>query len=312
VCTVVTNAVATGATYTCTTGSDSRVSACATDGFYKIVGLDVDSSAVQPVSTATADVCSAVTAACGNQAPVEAANAVQRTQSSVATGTSDLVCQACTAGTFAAGPGDNCVACTGITGADATLNAVTYTCTSATDTRFASGGCAATSMTKKTVGATGVMTTCTAACGTGSWDNANTCTACAGGITNAAADATYTCTSAADSRISSCLANAFKTEGAAENPDTCTLCSLVTGAKAETTYTCTSAANSHIGSCVDGKFKTGGGVDAVDTCSDCTVAENAASVTCSTDGDSVAASCNAGFWLVSFCTSFTLILLLLL
>ena len=187
-----------------------------------------------------------------------------------------------------------------VTATSATLNAVTYTCTSATDTRFASGGCAGTSTTKKTVGATGVMTTCTAACGAGSWDNANTCTACAGGITNAAADATYTCTSAADSRISSCLANAFKTEGAAENPDTCTLCSSVTGAKAETTYTCTSAANSHIGSCVDGKFKTGGGVDAVDTCSDCTVAENAASVTCSTDGDSVAASCNAGFWLVSF------------
>ena len=248
-------------------------------------------------TSGTADVCSAVTAACGNQAPVEAANAVQRTQSSAATGTSDLVCQACTAGTFAAGPGDNCVACTGITGADTTLNAVTYTCTSATDTRFASGGCAGTSTTKKTVGATGVATTCTTTCAEGSWDNANSCTACTP-ITGAdvTADAvTYTCTSATDTRFATggCAASSTtkKTVGATgvmttctatcdigswDNANSCTACTAITGADATpdaVTYTCTSATDTRFatGGCAASSTtkKTVGATGVMTTCTSC-------------------------------------------
>ena len=115
-----------------------------------------------------------------------------------------------------------CTACTPITGAAS--SGVTYTCTSTTDTRFATGGCA-TATPKKTVGTTG-MTTCTAECGTGTWDNNNVCTTCTAIPGAATSGVTYTCTSATNTRFATggCATSSTtkKTVGATNIMTTCT------------------------------------------------------------------------------------------
>merc|ERR1712164_93385 len=73
----------------------------------------------------------------------------------------------------------------------------------------------------KTVGATGAADTCTASCASGTWDNSNVCTACTP-VSDAAGSATYTCTSASDSRVSACATGKKKTVGATGAHDTCT------------------------------------------------------------------------------------------
>ena len=165
-CTAVTNA-ATDATYTCTSATDTRVSACADDKV-KDAGVDKTES-----NSATADTCRAPFSTCGNQA-----DSSSRTTTTNAGANTDIVCAACTAGTYAASGQNDCVQCTAINGAETTADAVTYICTSATDTRFATGGCnqeVATSK-KKTVGANGAMTTCTGTCPVGTiTDNNNMC-----------------------------------------------------------------------------------------------------------------------------------------
>ena len=201
--------------------------------------------------------------------------------------------------------GQTCSACTSpIVGA---ATGATYRCISAGATRFASGGCAASATVKKTVGIDesqyvryGTMTTCTAACAGGSWDNNNVCTACTA-VANAATGATVTCTSASDSRVSACATNAFKTAGAAGATDVCTTCTTVVGKAAGTdgAITCTSASDSRVANCIAGKFKTVGATGAIDVCTTCTAVTNFATVTCSTDANSVATSCDSGFWLVS-------------
>merc|ERR1711865_767024 len=72
-------------------------------------------------------------------------------------------------------------------------------------------------------GATGATDTCTAACAAGSWDNSDVCQKCTL-VTGALSSATYTCTSAADSRVSACAQTTTtkKTVGAAGATDTCT------------------------------------------------------------------------------------------
>merc|ERR1712166_520717 len=128
------NAAATGVTYTCTTGTGDRqmTGACAAN-FYL-------------VETGAADVCTAVTA-CEVSAGVPSTQLTgacfARVQVDAPTATADRTCTPCAAGTFAANGQTNCAACT-IANADATANAVTYTCTSNADVRFATGGCAAT------------------------------------------------------------------------------------------------------------------------------------------------------------------------
>merc|ERR1712166_1586486 len=122
------NAAATGVTYTCTTGPGDRqmTGACAAD-FYL-------------VETGAADVCTAVTACSSNQLT---GSCFKRVQVDAPTATADRTYTPCAAGTFAADGQTDCTACT-IANADATANAVTYTCTSNADVRFATGGCAAT------------------------------------------------------------------------------------------------------------------------------------------------------------------------
>merc|ERR1711865_1025050 len=181
-CTVV-NGAASSATYTCTDNTNSRVSACAAcDTTVKTVGKD----------DSTDDTC---TASCATN---EFAN-------------SDSVCTTCTAVADSAG---------------------TPTCTSATDSKVAACN---TGFWKKTGAADSCMavTKCDTsrpatadatattdavcqACADGSFGaNSGTCTTCTA-VTGALSGATYTCTSAADSRVSACAAaTSVKKVGAA-------------------------------------------------------------------------------------------------
>merc|ERR1711865_932637 len=171
-CATVTNAlaattdpVAAGATYTCTTPKNSRVSACA--------------AAHWRDNSGQADKCTAHTA-CGKQVKVGDADAAVRTASTAASATADAVCAVCTAGTYGLNSGDctNCVAVDGALAAttDPVAAGATYTCTTALDSRVSA--CAAAATTKKTVGADGATDTCTATCAPGTWDKTNVCTAC--------------------------------------------------------------------------------------------------------------------------------------
>merc|ERR1711865_1227157 len=102
----------------------------------------------------------------------------------------------------------------------------------------------------------GATDTCTEACADGWWTNVNLCVKCTP-VSGALSSATYTCTSAADSRVSACAASSTtkRTEGAAGATDTCTeacadgwwtnvnlcvKCTPVSGALSSATYTCTS------------------------------------------------------------------------
>ena len=51
-----------------------------------------------------------------------------------------------------------------------------------------------------------------------------TCSQCTGNVIHAASKATYTCTTADDSRVSACAAGYFKTIGGSGVADTCTIC----------------------------------------------------------------------------------------
>jgi hypothetical protein len=149
------------------------------------------------------------------------------------------------------------------------------------------------------------MDTCTATCAAGSYAAANVCTTCTP-VANAATGATYTCTSASDSRVSACASDAFKTAGVAgaSEPDLCTTCTTVAN-KATTgtlgvdgAITCTSATTSRVANCALGYFKDGTGTK--DVCTICgTTTTNAATYTCTTGTDEIAAKCMTGYWLVS-------------
>ena len=52
-----------------------------------------------------------------------------------------------------------------------------------------------------------------------------TCSLCTGNVINAASKATYTCTTADESRVSACAAGYFKTIGGSGVADSCTVCS---------------------------------------------------------------------------------------
>merc|ERR1711865_381005 len=121
------NAAATGVTYTCTTAGDRQMTGACAANFYL-------------VETGAADVCTAVTACSSNQLT---GACFARVEVDAPTATADRTCTPCAAGTFAPNGQTDCTACT-IANADATANAVTYTCTSNADVRFATGGCAAT------------------------------------------------------------------------------------------------------------------------------------------------------------------------
>merc|ERR1740130_1156079 len=182
--------------------------------------------------------------------------------------TADTVCDACT-NAFGLNTGD-CTACSPVAGAasDATL-----TCTKVGDTRVSA--CAACDTTVKTVGGASTDDTCTETCGNGFYSATGMCKAhtvcdvargtksagtpttdavckpCAGkfgensatcaaqtactAVVGAVADATYTCTSATDSRVSACAAaTSIKTVGATGAADTCAAAPAATTAAATT------------------------------------------------------------------------------
>lgn len=79
-----------------------------------------------------------------------------------------------------------------------------------------------------------------------------------------AANATYTCDSATNSRVSVCDSGHYKVTGA--TVDACPACTPVPGANAEATYTCTSATDSRVSHCRTAYFKTDGEAGEMDTC----------------------------------------------
>jgi len=208
-----------------------------------------------------------------------------------------------------------CTKCTAVAGA---ATDATFTCTTATNSRFATGLCKTGTLekTKTTDQAYECGTdTCTATCAAGSYAAANVCTFCAA-VANAATGATYTCTAVGNSRVSACASDAFKTPGATDAAaDTCTTCTNVVGKATGTStfgtdgaITCTSASDSRVANCIAGKFKTVGAAGAIDVCTTCTAVTNFATVTCTSATNSVAATCDSGFFLVSssFFSSFFL------
>jgi hypothetical protein len=118
-------------------------------------------------------------------------------------------------------------------------------------------------------------------------------------VENAAPDATYTCTTASDSRVSACDSGFFKIGGAVGAADTCPSCSTVTNAAEGATYTCTSSVDSRVSGCASGFFKLPGGPGAADACPPCTEvndAEDAATYTCTTAADTRVSACATGFY----------------
>merc|ERR1711865_727355 len=130
------------ATYTCTTASDSQVSACAAAHWKDTSGA--------------ANVCTAHTV-CGKQVAVGTEAAADRATTTAGSATADTVCGACSTGTYGVNAG-NCANCVAVTNAlaattDPVAAGATYTCTTALDSRVSA--CAAAATTKKTVGADG-------------------------------------------------------------------------------------------------------------------------------------------------------------
>jgi len=75
----------------------------------------------------------------------------------------------------------------------------------------------------------------------------------------------------------------------------CTVCTSVDNAVAPTVVTCWLVSNSQLtGNCNSGFWKDTAG--AADACTTCASVTNAATVTCSSASDSVAATCNPGSW----------------
>lgn len=118
-------------------------------------------------------------------------------------------------------------------------------------------------------------------------------------VDNAAPDATYTCSTADDSRVSACDSGFYKVGGDVGAADTCPACTGVTNAAAGATYTCTSAADSRVSGCASGFYKLPGGPGAADVCPPCTTISDVvdgATYTCTTAVDSRVSACASGFW----------------
>ena len=105
--------------------------------------------------------------------------------------------------------------------------------------------------------------------GTGN-SNTQTCTECPDVEHAPESGATYTCTTAADSRVSACAVGYFKTVGRSGDADLCTACTIITNEATGATYTCTSVSNSRVSACEGDHFKTIGSSGAADTCTTCT------------------------------------------
>jgi hypothetical protein len=78
--------------------------------------------------------------------------------------------------------------------------------------------------------------------------------------------ATYTCTTAADTRVSACATGFYKLDGGVGSADTCPQCATVVDAEEGATYTCTSGTDSRVSGCLPGTFRTEGTAGVMDTC----------------------------------------------
>merc|ERR1712166_606942 len=120
----------TAATLTCAAATTTKKTVGA-DG-----AMDTCTAACGANTWDNSDVCTALTT-CGTELAVGSATAVARRKGDAAktdgTATANNVCDACTAGTFAATEADNCVACT----VDANAaTGTTYTCSAGDNARF--------------------------------------------------------------------------------------------------------------------------------------------------------------------------------
>merc|ERR1712166_397340 len=262
-CTVVANA-ATGATYTCSSSTTTRFVGTTTLRtaltHFKVAGTTADSCAAvtacagtdgadTPITRAEVNAatktldrtctpcsngfwaaagdnsnCAAVTMKCGDQVAVGGAAPVMRAVTSVATITAEIVCGACTGGSFPSSATGACTACTAVAGAKA---GTPLTCTSASDSRVTGNKCLACAA--KTVGAAGAHDTCKATCAAGSYRSMNRlCTTCGADANAAATGVTYTCTTGPGDRqmTGACAANLYLVEtGAADVCTAVTACS---------------------------------------------------------------------------------------
>ena len=75
-----------------------------------------------------------------------------------------------------------------------------------------------------------------------------TCTS----IMDAEDEATYTCTTASDSRVSACAAGFYRIVGSSGESDTCQQCITHEGASETAEYICTSDTDSQVDECVTG------------------------------------------------------------
>ena len=137
-CQPVTNGLAPNVV-TCTSATMSKLTGECSSAFWKDTSDDFDvCTACQPVTNGLAPNVVTCTSATTSKLTGECSSAFWKDTS---------------------GDSDVCTACTAIVGADDTFNSnvgPTYTCTSNSDTRFATGGCA-TATTKKTVAAGGPL-----------------------------------------------------------------------------------------------------------------------------------------------------------
>merc|ERR1712195_42445 len=186
-----------------------------------------------------------------------------------------------------------------------------------TGLQLAVGQCAAAARAVTTAGSLTKDTMC-ATCTDGTYapNGQTNCLACTP-VAGAATDATITCTTNGDSRVSKCLATKKHTAGTAGNHDTCenacaatawdmagecTACTKVTWAAAGSVLGCSSATNSKFtaGTCATGYYEVSNTCTAsADTCVACTAVANSktdTALTCTSATTSQVVACADGYF----------------
>merc|ERR1712195_228272 len=217
-------------------------------------------------------------------------------------GTAEIVCGACTGGSFPSSATGACTACTLVAGS---IAGTPLTCTSATDSRVTGNKCLACAA--KTVGAAGAHDTCKATCAAGSYRaGSGLCTTCGADANAAATGVTYTCTTGPGDRqmTGACAANFYLVEtGAADVCTAVTACSSnqLTGAcfpRVEVDAP-TATADRTCTPCTAGTFAANGQTNCVTCGADANAAATGVTYTCTTGaGDrQMTGACAANFYL---------------
>ena len=127
-------------------------------------------------------------------------------------------------------------------------------------------------------------------------------------VTNAATSASYSCTSAQNSRVSSCAPAHFLVPGNndvgatianEDSSDRCLACSTVAHSANGATISCTSAADSRISACTLGNYRVAGqDSSTADVCPACTAVANkapAAMLNCTDENNTRVTACATGY-----------------